>query len=38
MAGPTYAVARGFYNNEWIPGKLHTIDLRAFISTGGNEI
>lgn len=37
QAGPHYFVARAYFNNEWIPGKLHTTEYKTYIPWGGKE-
>jgi len=37
-AGDHYYVARAFYDNEWIPGKLHTTEYKTYVPWGGKEI
>jgi hypothetical protein len=36
-AGDNYYVARAYYNNEWIPGKLHTTEYKTYIPWGSKE-
>jgi len=35
MGSDAYAVCRGWINNEWIPGKLHTADGKSYASFNG---
>jgi len=37
MASDSYAVARGYWNNEWIPGKFHITGLRGYVSWDAKE-
>lgn len=36
-ASDAYIVIRGYYNNEWIPGKFHATDFRAYVGYGKKE-
>jgi len=36
-ASEHYYVARGHFNNEWIPGKFHGTDRKAYVPWGGKE-